>query len=152
MNKITYINKSNAPPSKRQKAKGKRQKSGVLPTEHTLNFESVKGRTRPGTLNLPDRVRYLLKMRDGPECRQPAPGTVPRIIPSVSLCVPSVPSVVKNDPSADGNHKGLLRSHREHGEINSILGFPQALHPGWIGTCRRKTKFKVQCSEFSVSS
>ena len=97
------------------------------------------------TSNAPPVAKYLLKMRDGPPGRAPDHEVpVPLIIPSAALCVNSVPSVVKNDPSADGNHKGLLRRHREHGEINSILGFPQALHPGWIGTCRRKTEFGLE--------
>lgn len=120
MNKINYIKTGNAPPVTRQKVKGKRQKlkgksqkakverqkSGVLSTECTLNFE-------PGTLNLPERARLLLKMRDGPPGCQPATGVPVSLInkSSVKLCEFSVASVVKKKI----NHQEPPGRHREHG-------------------------------------
>ena len=65
MNEKNNISKCNASPLargkplSRQKAKGKRQRYTVLQLGDTLNFGLW-------TLNLPDRAKALLKMRDGP--------------------------------------------------------------------------------------
>lgn len=144
MNELLHTGKCNAPPYRRHlpagrhgKAKveggfvglnpdrtcsdknvgnigSKRQKYGVLLTECTLNLE-------PETLNLSERDRQLLKMRDRPRGRAPALEVSVSLIKtfSVNLCVVSVLSVVKN-ASADESRKREAELRREQQSIKNL--------------------------------